>query len=246
MSTAAEGEKPLRGRRAVVTGASRGIGAAVARALVAAGSRVALIARGAAALDDLVVDLGGEALAIPCDVTDRHAITRGAARTVNELGGAPDILVNSAGFFRLASFVDTTPSDFSESLAVNTLGPFLLTRTFLPEMLARHSGHVVTVGSVADRTILSGNAAYAASKFGVRAMHEVLLRELRGTGVRATLVSPGPTDTPLWDAYDPDHRNGFTPRAAMLQPVEVAAAILRAVTAPASVNVDEIRLSPSR
>lgn len=234
----------LAGRCAIVTGASRGIGAATARALVQAGATVALIARGAAALDAVADELGGSAVAVPCDVTDRDAITRGAARLVNVLGGAPDILVHSAGFFRVAPLAETTPADFAESLAVNALGPFLLTRAFLPEMLSRRDGHIVNVGSVADRAILPGNAAYSAGKFALRAMHEVLLTELRGTGVRATLVSPGPTDTPLWDEHDPDNQPGFTPRTAMMRPESVADAILFAVTRPADQSVDEVRMSP--
>jgi len=115
-------------------------------------------------------------------------------------------------------------------------------RTFLPELRER-GGHVVTIGSVADRAVFPGNAAYAASKFGLRALHEVLSAELRGSAVRTTLVSPGPVDTPLWDPVDPDSKPGFTPRAAMLRPEAVAAAVLYAVTAPADVNVDELRLS---
>jgi NADP-dependent 3-hydroxy acid dehydrogenase YdfG len=112
-------------------------------------------------------------------------------------------------------------------------------------MRARGSGSIVTIGSIADRTAFPENGAYAASKFGVRGLHEVLRAELRGSGVRATLVSPGPTDTPIWDALDPDNRPGFTPRAAMLRPEAVAAAVLYAVSQPPAVNVDELRLSAS-
>jgi NADP-dependent 3-hydroxy acid dehydrogenase YdfG len=102
---------------------------------------------------------------------------------------------------------------------------------------------VVTVGSVADRAVFAGNGAYAASKYGQRAMHEVLRQELRGTGVRATLVSPAATDTPIWDPIDPDNRAGFPPRATMLRPEDVAEAVVWAVTRPERVNVDEVRLS---
>ena len=112
-------------------------------------------------------------------------------------------------------------------------------------MRARGSGTVVTVGSIADRATFPENGAYAASKHGLRALHEVLRAELRGSGVRAVLVSPGPVDTPLWDAVDPDSREGFTPRAAMLAAEAVADAILYVVTRPAGVNVDELRLSRS-
>jgi NADP-dependent 3-hydroxy acid dehydrogenase YdfG len=103
----------------------------------------------------------------------------------------------------------------------------------------------VTVGSIADRAAFPENGAYAASKFGLRGLHEVLRAELRGTGVRATLISPGPVDTALWDAVDPDNRPGFTPRASMLDPDAVANAVIYAVTQPADVNIDELRLSRS-
>jgi NADP-dependent 3-hydroxy acid dehydrogenase YdfG len=89
------------------------------------------------------------------------------------------------------------------------------------------------------------NGSYAAAKFGLRGLHAVLRAELRGTGVRSTLVSPGPVDTPLWDDVNPDERKGFTPRSAMLRPEDVAAAVLFAVAQPASVNVDELRLARS-
>src|SRR5208283_432105 len=94
----------------------------------------------------------------------------------------------------------TTPEIFARMLALNLAAPFQLVRAFLPGMRLRGRGHVVTVGSVADHVAFPGNSAYSASKFGVRGLHEVLRTELRGTGVRATLVSPGGVDTPLWDA----------------------------------------------
>ena len=112
-------------------------------------------------------------------------------------------------------------------------------------MRERGTGHVLSIGSIADRSAFAGNAAYAASKYGLRALHEVLRAELRGTGVRATLVSPGPVDTELWDPIDPDRQPGFTPRASMLAPLDVADAVLYALSAPADVNVDELRLSHS-
>ncbi|NUQ22038.1 MAG: SDR family NAD(P)-dependent oxidoreductase, partial [Gemmatimonadaceae bacterium] len=114
-----------------------------------------------------------------------------------------------------------------------------------PGMRAAGAGHVVTIGSIADRATFPENAAYAASKFGARALHQVMREELRGSGVRATLVSPGPVDTPLWDAVGPDDREGFTPRARMLSADAVADAVLFALTRDASVNIDELRLSRS-
>jgi len=112
-------------------------------------------------------------------------------------------------------------------------------------MRARGSGDVVSIGSIADHQAFPGNAAYGASKHGLRALHEVMRAELRGTGVRVTLISPGPVDTPLWDDIDPDSREGFTPRSRMLAPNAVAAAVLFAVSQPRDVDIDVVRLSRS-
>jgi NADP-dependent 3-hydroxy acid dehydrogenase YdfG len=235
----------LAGRTALVTGASRGIGAAVARRLGAEGARVALLARSATVLQDLATELGHGAVAIPCDLR-RPDASEVAAAGLREAGCAvPDIIVNNAGAFLIGPAHETTVDAFRDTLEVNLVGPFGIVRRFLPAMRTRGSGHVVTIGSIADRAIFPGNAAYAASKYGLRALHEVLRAELRGGGVRATLVSPGPVDTELWDPIDPDHQPGFTPRASMLDADAVAGAVLYAVTAPATVNVDELRLSRS-
>jgi NADP-dependent 3-hydroxy acid dehydrogenase YdfG len=153
--------------------------------------------------------------------------------------------VNNAGLFHLQAVEETSPLDFARTLETNLVAPFLFARAFLVPMRGRGSGHLVTIGSIADRVTFAENGAYAASKYGLRALHEVMRAELRGSGVRATLVSPGPVDTPLWDPVAPETRAGFTPRSAMLPPSAVADAILYAVTCPPSVNVDELRLTRS-
>jgi len=243
---------PLAGRTALVTGASRGIGRATALALAGAGARVALLARSADAIADLAADIealagaaGGGAVAVPCDLTDAAAVTDAASLASAALGGAPDVLVNNAGAFIVAPIERLTPEEFRATLDTNLVAPFLLVRALVPAMRERGSGTIVTVGSIADRFTFPENGAYAASKYGLRAMHEVMRAELRGSGVRASLVSPGPVDTPLWDAIDPDARDGFTPRASMLSAEAVADAILYVATRPAAVNVDELRLSRS-
>jgi NADP-dependent 3-hydroxy acid dehydrogenase YdfG len=237
--------RPLAGRTALVTGASRGIGAAVAHRLAGAGARVALLARTANALHALARELGGGALAIPCDLREPGAADI-AARALAAAGiECPDVVVNNAGAFLVAPAHETSVDRFRETIEVNLTGPFSVVRAFLPAMRARGTGHIVTIGSIADRATFPGNAAYAASKYGLRALHEVLRAELRGTGVRATLVSPGPVDTDLWEPVDPDHRPGFTPRARMLDADAVADAVHYAACVPATVNVDELRLSRS-
>jgi NADP-dependent 3-hydroxy acid dehydrogenase YdfG len=238
----------LAGRTAVVTGASRGIGRAVAASLAAAGARVGLLARSESRLallaDDLAL-LGGEPVVLACDVHDAVQVRAATDRALAAFGGAPDLVVNAAGVFALAPAHETDPADFAHAVEVNLVGPFRVLHAFLAPMRARGSGHVVTVGSIADHEAFPENGAYTASKFGLRGLHEVLRAELRGTGVRATLVSPGPVDTPLWDPVRPDEREGFTPRAKMLRPNDVADAVLYAVAAPPNVNVDVIRLSPA-
>ncbi|HEX6967104.1 MAG TPA: SDR family oxidoreductase [Gemmatimonadaceae bacterium] len=235
---------PLTGRTAVVTGASRGIGVATARAFVAAGARVAMLARDRAALEARAGELGDAALPIVCDVTDTAAIARAVDAIAHHAGGAPDVLVNNAGLFVPQPLDDTTVDTFARTVDVNLVAPFALVKAFLPRMRERGSGHIVTIGSVADRTTFPGNAAYSASKYGLRALHEIMRTELRGSGIRATLVSPGPTDTTIWDAVDVESQPGrFPPRSAMLRPEAVAAAVLYAVSQPPAVNVDELRLS---
>jgi len=236
---------PLDDATCVVTGASRGIGLAIARALIDRGARVALIARGLPALRDAAAALGSRAIPVACDVASGREVDVALARIRDEFAGAPAVVVNNAGAFTLAPVETVDPASFSNALETNLVAPLRFIRAFLSDMRARGAGHVVTIGSVADRHVFPGNGAYAASKFGMRALHEVLRAETRGTGVRATLISPGPVDTPLWDPIDPDHRDGFTPRAQMLTADAVAAAVIYAATQPREVNVDELRLSRS-
>lgn len=228
-----------------MTGASRGIGLACARALAHAGARVAMLARGVAALQRAADELGAGAIVVPCDLGDADSVAAAVDVVRRRLAPSPDILVNNAGIFALAPLWETSPELFAESLAVNLMAPFLLLHALLPGMKARGSGHVVTIGSIADRVARAGNAAYSASKFGLRGLHEAMRAELAGSGVRATLVSPGPVNTAIWDAIDPDAKPGFTRRADMLGAPSVADAVLYAVTRTADVNVDELRLSRS-
>ena len=237
-----EGPGALAGRVAIVTGASRGIGHAVARAIAGAGARVAMLARGADALRAAAEPLG--ALAVSCDVADEGAAAAALTRVREQLGD-PDILVSNAGLFALAPIESQSTAGLRATLDVNLIAPFVMARALIPGMRAARRGHIVTIGSIADRVTFPENGAYAASKFGARAMHQVMREELRGSGVRATLVSPGPVDTPLWDPIGPDDRAGFTPRAQMLPASAVADAVLFVLTRDPAVNVDELRLSRS-
>ena len=214
---------------AVVTGASRGIGAACAAALAGAGYHVVSVARSE-----------GE---YRCDLTDPVAWEATAKRILAERG-VPEVVVNNAGGYFVKPLAETTVAEFQQMLTLNLTAAFAVARSFLPAMLAAGRGSFISIGSVADHNGFAENSAYAASKYGLRGLHETLCDEHRGSGVRLTLVSPGPVDTTLWDPIDPDNREGFTPRAEMLKPSDVAEAVLFAATRPPNVHLDWIRLGP--
>jgi len=207
---------------------------------------VALVARTEDALRRVAGEIGHGAFAAPCDVTNETSVRGMAERVETELGGAPDIVVNNAGVFQVAAITEMPMRLFSDVLDTNLFGPFLIVHAFAAKMKQRGSGHFVSLGSIADRGIFPENGAYAPAKYALRAMHEVLRLELKGSGVRATLVSPGPVNTDMWDGITFSGPERIVPdRAAMLTPGDVASAVLYAVTQPATVNVDELRLSHS-
>ena len=241
--TAAKGA--LSGKSALVTGASRGIGLACAQALHGAGARVILVARDPTTLKKAADELGERAHAVVGDMLDAAAVSRMIAEVRSLLQGVPDILVNNAGRFQLTTVEETSVVEFANTIRVNLTAQFAILRDFLPDLRRRGWGHIVTIGSIADHQAFPQNAAYAASKFGARALHEVLREEARSSGVRATLISPGPVDTPLWDDVNPDTLAGLTPRTRMLEASAVADAVVYVATRPSDVNIDELRLSRS-
>ncbi|HET7041829.1 MAG TPA: SDR family NAD(P)-dependent oxidoreductase [Gemmatimonadales bacterium] len=215
---------------AVVTGASRGIGAACAAALAGAGYHVVSVARSE-----------GE---YRCDLTDLDAWGRVSARILAERG-VPEVVVNNAGGYFVKPLAETAMAEFRELVALNLTAGYAVARAFLPAMSAAGRGSFISIGSIADHVGFAENSAYAATKYGLRGLHEALLDEYRGSGVRLTLVSPGPVNTTLWDPIDPDAREGYTPRAEMLTPADVAEAVLFAATRPPHVHLDLLRLGPT-
>lgn len=232
------------GKTAVVTGASRGIGSWIARALALQGARVALVARTKNDLSKLATEIAHDSFVVECDLTRKSDVDR-ATDTIREtFDGAPDVLINNAGMFQMTALDQTDEQVFESMLETNLVAPFRFIRAFLPSMRTRGSGDIVSIGSIADRTIFAGNAAYSASKFGLRAMHEVLCDELRRSGVRCTLVSPSGVDTPLWETVG-EQGDGPRDRSDMLRADDVVNAVMYAITQPRDVNVYELRLRHS-
>jgi NADP-dependent 3-hydroxy acid dehydrogenase YdfG len=232
--------KRLDGLNAVITGGSRGIGAVTAAALAAEGARVVSLSRTAGEKKPGIDH-------VPCDVTKAASVAHAAANALTIIGGSPDILINNAGIFQVAPLAEMKPEMFADVLGTNVFGPFHVINAFLAGMLKRKSGHVISIGSIADQLAFPENGAYSAAKFGLRGLHQVLRAELKGSGVRSTLISPGNVDTALWDPHleSEDAAARFPARTDMLRPDNIADAILFVLTLPRNANVDELRITPA-
>lgn len=226
--------------KVVVTGASQGIGEAVARAFASRSNmQLVLVARNLENLERVAESCreeGAAATCIECDVTRDVEVERMAQRVLED-GGAPDIVVNNAGRFVPGRFVETTPEQFREQLDVNVTSAFLVSRSFVPAMIRRGSGHLFFLASVASLQGYAGGAAYCAAKHGVLGLARVLREETKETGLRVTAVLPGATRTPSWDGLGiPEDR--FMPASDIAQTiVDVAALGRRSV-------VEEILIRP--
>jgi 3-oxoacyl-[acyl-carrier protein] reductase len=183
---------------AVITGANRGIGAAIARKLGAMGAHVVLTARNhdkLSAVADEIARAGGAAEAYPCDMADPAQIESFAA-SVLEKHGRCDILVNNAGIGTFGGPLHTmAPADWDRLMAVNLRAPYLLLRAFAPSMVAAKRGHIINISSLASRNPVPNAAAYAASKWGLNGMMISAAEELRQHQVRVSLVEPGSVRT---------------------------------------------------
>ena len=215
---------------AVVTGAGRGIGRAVAHRLAARGHDVALLARTVDELDLAarpIALLGRRALVVRCDVASAADVARASEAVLRELG-APDVVVNNAGVVRRALVHEMTEADWDLVLGVNLRGAFLVTRAFLPSMLSRGRGRSVSVGSISATLGTARQSAYCAAKWGLVGFVKSLAEELRGTGLQAMCVLPGSVDTEMLKG------SGFAPQ---MTPEEVADAVVyAALDAPAAMN----------
>lgn len=216
----------------LITGASSGIGAAIARSAAEEGYRLALAARSADRLKELSNELGGadRALPVQCDVTSWDS-QREMVAEVLERFGRLDVVVANAGFGAKRGFQEESPEHWRDMILTNVLGVALTIRASI-DALRESAGHFVLTGSVAGRRALPGSV-YSATKWAVTGMAESLRQELNGTGVRTTLISPGAVDTPFFDS---------PPAFKALEADDIARAVMFAVSQPDHVDTNEILL----
>ncbi|WP_223628977.1 SDR family NAD(P)-dependent oxidoreductase [Microbacterium sp. EST19A] len=237
----------LNGKVALVTGASSGIGEAIALSLSAAGARVAIGARRGDRLRELADRADGEILPLTMDVGDQSSVRHAVAATVERFGRL-DVLVNGAGVMLTGMVQGADTAEWDAMIRTNLLGTMYVTHAALPHLLLS-KGTVVQVSSTAARVSSAGSAVYAASKFGVAAFSEALRQEVTAQGVRVVVVAPGFTDTELvshiTDQTTREMAAQMKTRLRLLQPADIASAVMYAVTQPEHVSVNEILIRPT-
>lgn len=225
----------------VITGASQGIGAALARVFAEelAGCALALVARNERNLDAVAracAKAGADAAVFGCDVSNEGAVEAMAGAVAKRFGPV-DVLINNAGVFTGARFVETSVADFDRVLAANLRSAFLVSRTFVPGMVARGRGDVFFMSSIAGLDAYPNGAAYCAAKFGVTGLAKVLREETKTTGVRVCCVHPGATWTPSWSASGVE-------RERLMPAEDIARAFLDVYRLSRNTVVEEIVLRP--
>jgi NAD(P)-dependent dehydrogenase (short-subunit alcohol dehydrogenase family) len=226
-------------RAALVTGGSRGIGFAIARALAAAGTSVAITGRDPAALDAARNELGGQAMALQADVQSEPEAARAVADTAQRFGGL-DLLVNNAGVGLFAAVAEMTPDEWHRVIETNLSGVFYCCRAAIPHLRARGGGWIINISSLASTNAFATGAAYCASKSGLNAFSEALMHELRHDNIRVSCVLPGSVAT------------GFGGRGKRgvadwkLSPDDVARVVMDLVAHPDRSLPSRVELRPSR
>lgn len=244
--------RPLAGKVALVTGASSGIGEAAAVALAASGAAVAVSARRADRLRDLVRRIeaaGGKAIALPGDVTDESVAKRIVADTVSQFGRL-DILVNSAGMIQAGGGVEHADlAEWRRVLDLNLLASLYTCHAAIGPMRAQGGGDIINVSSTAGRRAVSRFNPYATSKNALNAMTEGMRQEVGGYGIRVCTLEPGATTTEVAESItDPAYRDAMrdhVSKEGAMKPEDVAAAIVFVVTLPPRANVSEMLIRPT-
>ena len=224
-----------------ITGASRGIGAAIARAFAASGARVVLTGRDVRALRQnarQIGAIGGTAAAVRCDV-ERETSVASAFKKITKKFKQVDVLVNNAGVTYFKPFAKTTVKDFDHVMATNLRGVFLCMKSVLPGMVKRGNGIIINIVSVSATTTFRNSSAYAATKAGVLALSRNARAEVRKSGVRIINILPGAVETEMWDRHE---RKKYHNR--MMQPEDVAEVVVSVVRQPERVLTEEIVIRP--
>ncbi len=233
-------ERPLLGKIAVITGASRGIGLALAQALAASGCSLALCSRNTRFVPDKQIAEQNQVpvLVGECDVKDSRSV-REFFRAVAERYTTIDFLINNAGTAHPSTNIDTLPEDdWQDVIATNLTGMFLCTQAALP--LMNRGGAIVNNLSVAATRSFAGQAGYIASKHGAKGLTDTLREELRPRGIRVISLLPGATDTDIWNIFWPQ-----APRNRMLSPDTIAQAVVSALSLPVDCTVEELVVGPT-
>jgi NADP-dependent 3-hydroxy acid dehydrogenase YdfG len=227
---------------AIVTGAGRGIGKAIAVSLAQAGCRVVLAARTGEQIEAVqkeILSRGGEALAIPTDLTVDEDIRR-LVEESQAKWGAVDILINNAGWGKRAPVVTASLTDWDQTFRLNLRTPMVLAKALLPNMIAKREGAVINIGSVSGKTGEANGAAYSATKFGLIGFTQSLYEEVREHNIKVAVILPGFVDTPLI----PPNRQ--LDRSKMIQADDIAQTVLFVLTSPATCCPVEITVRPQR
>jgi 3-oxoacyl-[acyl-carrier protein] reductase len=227
---------------AVVTGAARGIGEAVAHRLAQMGAAVVLTARDPARLAQVKADIeqqGGKAFVLVCDLTDEKAVAAFGERVGREHGRC-DVLINNAGVGVLHKpLVDLPVEEWDRMMHTNLRAPYLLIRSLAPMMIAARSGHIINISSLAGKNVLPGGAAYAASKWGLNGLTYSVAEELRQYNVRVSVIAPGSVNTKFGGA------STTKDTSKMIQPRDVAEVVAGLVTQAPNSFVSEVLLRPT-
>ena len=238
----------LESQVAVVTGAARGAGEAIARRLASMGAHVVLVARSVDQLNrvsEQIVQAGGAASVLPCDLIDVAAVAK-LGQAVAEKHKRCDILVNNAGLGMDGKLLhEVTPEEWDLIFDTNLRGPYLMIRALAPLMIAARSGHIINISSLAGRNPLPRGAAYAASKWGLNGLTYSVAEELRQYNIRVSAVAPGSINTDFADHTGRGAASGKDPNKK-LQPDDIASVVATLVTQPAQSFISEVLMRPTQ